>query len=211
VDESAWSFVWVVDAPMFERIRDDKGNELGWTAVHHPFTSPNEDWVDRFEEAPTRRWPTRTTSSATATRSAAVDPYPPLRPAAAGVRAAGHGRGGAAEKFGFLLDAFNYGPPPHGGIAIGWDRTCMLLTGADSLREVIAFPKSGGGFDPLTSAPAPITAEQRKEAGIDAKPEQPKPPAAARSGACCTCGCSARPSTPGRCAGCCSTSPASHT
>jgi aspartyl-tRNA synthetase len=74
------------------------------------------------------------------------------------------------DKFGFLLDAFAYGPPPHGGIALGWDRTCMLLTGADSLREVIAFPKSGGGYDPLTAAPAPITPEQRKEAGIDAKP-----------------------------------------
>ena len=77
------------------------------------------------------------------------------------------------EKFGFLLDAFAYGPPPHGGIAFGWDRICMLLTGAESLREVIAFPKSGGGFDPLTSAPAPITAEQRKEAGVDAAPPKP--------------------------------------
>jgi aspartyl-tRNA synthetase len=76
----------------------------------------------------------------------------------------------AQEKFGFLLEAFRYGPPPHGGIAFGWDRICMLLTGADSLRDVIAFPKSGGGLDPLTGAPAPITAEQRAEAGVDAKP-----------------------------------------
>jgi aspartyl-tRNA synthetase len=74
----------------------------------------------------------------------------------------------AWEKFGFLLEAFRYGPPPHGGIAFGWDRICMLLVGADSLREVIAFPKSGGGFDPLTGAPAPITREQRVEAGVDA-------------------------------------------
>ena len=74
------------------------------------------------------------------------------------------------EKFGFLLDAFQFGPPPHGGIAFGWDRTCMLLAGADSLREVIAFPKTGNGFDPLTSAPAPITPEQRREAGVDVKP-----------------------------------------
>ena len=72
------------------------------------------------------------------------------------------------DKFGFLLDAFEYGPPPHGGIAFGWDRTCMLLAGADSIREVIAFPKTGGGFDPLTAAPTPITAAQRKEAGVDA-------------------------------------------
>ena len=74
------------------------------------------------------------------------------------------------EKFGFLLDAFQYGPPPHGGIACGWDRICALLSGSDSIRDVIAFPKSGGGVDPLTDAPAPITPAQRKEAGVDAKP-----------------------------------------
>ena len=74
----------------------------------------------------------------------------------------------AQEKFGFLLDAFAYGAPPHGGIAFGWDRIVMLLGGYDSIRDVIAFPKSGGGYDPLTDAPAPITPEQRKEAGIDA-------------------------------------------
>jgi aspartyl-tRNA synthetase len=79
----------------------------------------------------------------------------------------------AQEKFGFLLDAFAYGAPPHGGIAFGWDRICALLSGADSIREVIAFPKSGGGYDPLTAAPAPISAEQRKEAGVDARPQEP--------------------------------------
>lgn len=77
----------------------------------------------------------------------------------------------AEQKFGFLLEAFKYGPPPHGGIAFGWDRICMLLAGAASLRDVIAFPKTGGGYDPLTSAPEPITAEQRAEAGVDAVPE----------------------------------------
>ena len=77
------------------------------------------------------------------------------------------------DKFGFLLDAFEYGPPPHGGIAFGWDRICMLLAGADSIREVIAFPKTRGGYDPLTAAPAPITAPQRKEAGVDAPPPKP--------------------------------------
>jgi aspartyl-tRNA synthetase len=82
----------------------------------------------------------------------------------------------AQEKFGFLLEAFKYGPPPHGGIAIGWDRTCMLLSGNDSIREVIAFPKTRGGYDPLTGAPTPITAEQRREAGIDAKPKADAPP-----------------------------------
>ncbi|HEY2100978.1 MAG TPA: aspartate--tRNA ligase, partial [Pseudonocardia sp.] len=180
VDESAWSFVWVVDAPMFERIRDDKGSldgpELGWTAVHHPFTSPNEDWMDRFEEAPDQALAYAYDivcngneiggGSIRIHRSDVQERVFALL---------GMDEAEQREKFGFLLDAFNYGPPPHGGIAIGWDRTCMLLTGADSLREVIAFPKSGGGYDPLTSAPAPITPEQRKEAGIDAVPAKPEP------------------------------------
>jgi aspartyl-tRNA synthetase len=77
----------------------------------------------------------------------------------------------ATEKFGFLLEAFTFGAPPHGGLAFGWDRTNALLSGVDSIREVIAFPKTGGGIDPLTGAPAPITAQQRKESGIDAKPK----------------------------------------
>ena len=76
------------------------------------------------------------------------------------------------EKFGFLLDAFAYGPPPHGGIAFGWDRVCALLSRMDSIREVIAFPKTGGGFDPLTAAPAPITDAQRAEAGVDGPPSK---------------------------------------
>ena len=76
----------------------------------------------------------------------------------------------AQDKFGFLLDAFAFGAPPHGGIAFGWDRIAMLLAGEGSIREVIAFPKSGGGYDPLTAAPAPITPAQRKEAGVDASP-----------------------------------------
>ena len=76
----------------------------------------------------------------------------------------------AEEKFGFLLDAFTFGAPPHGGIAFGWDRINALLSRMDSIREVIAFPKTGGGVDPLTDAPAPITAQQRKESGIDVTP-----------------------------------------
>ncbi len=81
----------------------------------------------------------------------------------------------AESKFGFLLEAFKYGPPPHGGIAYGWDRICMLLSGGDSIRDVIAFPKTASGFDPLTSAPTPITAVQRKEAGVDAQPKADAP------------------------------------
>src|SRR5439155_25152978 len=83
----------------------------------------------------------------------------------------------AREKFGFLLEAFSYGAPPHGGIAFGWDRIVALLSRSDSIRDVIAFPKTGGGYDPLTAAPAPITGAQRKEAGVDAQPEMPAAPA----------------------------------
>jgi aspartyl-tRNA synthetase len=87
----------------------------------------------------------------------------------------GLGQEEAQEKFGFLLDAFRFGAPPHGGIAFGWDRVTALLAGTESIREVIAFPKSGGGVDPLTDAPAPITAAQRKEAGVDAPPTEDVP------------------------------------
>lgn len=176
VDESAWSFVWVVDAPMFERIRDDKGVEHGWTAVHHPFTSPNADWIDRFEEAPNEAlayaYDIVCNGNEIGGGSIRIHRSDVQQRVFALL---GMDESEQREKFGFLLDAFAYGPPPHGGIAFGWDRICMLLAGADSLRDVIAFPKTGGGFDPLTSAPAPITPEQRREAGIDAKPTPAKP------------------------------------
>jgi aspartyl-tRNA synthetase len=178
VDESAWSFVWVVDAPMFERIRDDKGNELGWTAVHHPFTSPNGEWLDRFEDAPDQALAYAYDivcngneiggGSIRIHRSDVQERVFALL---------GMDESEQREKFGFLLDAFAYGPPPHGGIAFGWDRTCMLLAGGESIRDVIAFPKTGGGYDPLTAAPAPITAAQRKEAGVDAQPPAAAPAA----------------------------------
>jgi aspartyl-tRNA synthetase len=177
VDENAWSFVWVVDAPMFERVRDDKGNEVGWTAVHHPFTSPNAEWMDRFEEAPDRAlayaYDIVCNGNEIGGGSIRIHRSDIQQRVFALL---GMNEAEQREKFGFLLDAFQYGPPPHGGIAFGWDRTCMLLAHSDSIRDVIAFPKSGGGFDPLTGAPAPITPEQRKEAGVDAQP--PAAPAA---------------------------------
>jgi aspartyl-tRNA synthetase len=177
VDESAWSFVWVVDAPLFERVRDDKGNEVGWTAVHHPFTSPNPEWADRFEEAPDQAlayaYDIVCNGNEIGGGSIRIHRSDVQQRVFALL---GMDEAEQREKFGFLLDAFAYGPPPHGGIAFGWDRTCMLLAGGESIRDVIAFPKTGGGYDPLTSAPAPITAEQRKEAGVDAVPP-PTPPA----------------------------------
>jgi aspartyl-tRNA synthetase len=166
IDESQWSFLWIVDAPMFE-----KTDEGGWTAVHHPFTSPNSEWVDRFEEAPDQAlaWAYDIVCNGNEIGGGSI------RIHRSDVQERvfsllGLSDEEAREKFGFLLDAFAFGPPPHGGIAFGWDRICMLLSGATSLRDVIAFPKTGAGFDPLTSAPTPITDQQRLEAGIDADP-----------------------------------------
>ena len=174
IDTTAWSFLWVVDAPMFEET--DNG---GWTAVHHPFTSPLPEWADKFTTEP---------------GGALADAYDMV--------CNGYEIGGgsirihqrqmqqdvfdtigltqeeANSQFGFLLDAFKYGPPPHGGMAFGWDRINMLLAGVETIRDVIAFPKAASGADPLTGAPTPITAAQRREAGVDAKPAQstqPKP------------------------------------
>ena len=170
IDESAWSFLWVVDAPMFEPTEDDAGN-AGWTAVHHPFTSPNDEWIGTFESSPGEAlaWAYDIVCNGNEIGGGSI------RIHRADVQQRvfdilGITPDEAREKFGFLLEAFAYGPPPHGGIAFGWDRICMLLAGANSLRDVIAFPKTGGGQDPLTGAPTPITAQQRKEAGIDAAP-----------------------------------------
>jgi aspartyl-tRNA synthetase len=179
IDEEAWRFVWVNDAPLFEPTSEavaagDVAVGAGaWTAVHHAFTSPKKEFEDSFDERP---------------GEALAYAYDLV--------CNGHEIGGgsirihrrdvqervfevmgltaqqAQEKFGFLLDAFQYGAPPHGGIAFGWDRIVMLLGGYDSIRDVIAFPKSGGGYDPLTDAPAPITPEQRAEAGVDVVPER---------------------------------------
>ncbi len=171
IDESAWSFVWIVDAPMFEEI-DLPGGGSGWTAVHHPFTSPNADSVDTFDADPDAAlaWAYDLVCNGNEIGGGSIRIHQQEVQRRA-FEVLGIGPQEAEEKFGFLLEAFKYGPPPHGGIAFGWDRICMLLTGASSLRDVIAFPKTGGGQDPLTGAPTPITAEQRAEAGVDFVPE----------------------------------------
>jgi aspartyl-tRNA synthetase len=159
IDPDAWAFTWVVDFPLFEPA--DEATAAGdvalgsgaWTAVHHAFTSPKTESEATFDN----------------------DPGNALERVFAMM---GIGAAEAQDKFGFLLDAFTFGAPPHGGIAFGWDRIVQLLAGADSIREVIAFPKSGGGVDPLTDAPAPITAQQRKESGIDVVPEAKRTPKA---------------------------------
>ncbi|MFD6393794.1 aspartate--tRNA ligase [Nocardia sp. NPDC055029] len=178
IDPNAWAFVWIVDAPMFEPTAEATASgdvALGysaWTAVHHAFTSPKPESIDTFDTDP---------GSALAYAYDIVCNGNEIGGGSIRIhrrdvqervfQVMGIGHDEAQEKFGFLLDAFAYGAPPHGGIAFGWDRITALLAGEDSIREVIAFPKTGGGVDPLTDAPAPITAQQRKEAGIDAKPE----------------------------------------
>ncbi len=163
INQGAWEFLWVVDAPMFEPT--DNG---GWTAVHHPFTGPKPEFVKSFASDP---------ASALAYAYDIVLNGTELGGGSIRIHdreiqkdvftVIGLSDEEAASKFGFLLEAFNYGPPPHGGIALGLDRVCALLTGSDSIREVIAFPKTASGGDPLTGAPTPITPAQRKESGVD--------------------------------------------
>jgi aspartyl-tRNA synthetase len=177
VDEKAWSFVWVVDAPLFEPTAaataagDVAVGAGAWTAVHHAFTSPKPEWIDRFESDPGNALAYAYDIVCNGNEIGGGSIRIHRRDVQERVFALmGITPEQAQAKFGFLLDAFQYGAPPHGGIAFGWDRVCMLLAGEDSIREVIAFPKSGGGYDPLTGAPAPITPEQRKETGVDVVP-----------------------------------------
>jgi aspartyl-tRNA synthetase len=166
INQGAWEFVWVVDAPMFEPT--DNG---GWTAVHHPFTGPKPEFASTFKSDPASALAYAYDIVLNGTelgggsirihdRNIQKDVFTVI----------GLSDEEAQSKFGFLLEAFNYGPPPHGGIALGLDRVCALLTGSDSIREVIAFPKTASGGDPLTGAPTPITPAQRKEAAIDWTP-----------------------------------------
>jgi aspartyl-tRNA synthetase len=173
LDDDAWSFLWVVDAPLFEPTADATASgdvALGysaWTAVHHAFTSPQD--LEGFDQDPANAlaWAYDIVCNGNEIGGGSIRIHrEDVQKRVFEVM--GIGPEEADEKFGFLLEAFKYGAPPHGGIAFGWDRIVSLLSGSESIRDVIAFPKSGGGFDPLTAAPAPISAQQRKEAGVDA-------------------------------------------
>ena len=179
IDPNAWAFTWVVDPPLFEPA--DEATAAGdvavgsgaWTAVHHAFTAPKPEFEDRIDSDPggvlANAYDVVCNGNEIGGGSIRIH----RRDIQERVFAVmGLDKAQAEEKFGFLLEAFMFGAPPHGGIAFGWDRITALLAGMDSIREVIAFPKSGGGVDPLTGAPAPITPQQRKDSGIDAKPEK---------------------------------------
>jgi aspartyl-tRNA synthetase len=179
IDDDEWSFLWVVDAPLFEPADDATAagdvtvGSGAWTAVHHAFTAPQD--LARFDESPGEAlaWAYDIVCNGSEIGGGSIRIH--RRDVQERVFAVmGLGEDEAQEKFGFLLDAFAYGAPPHGGIAFGWDRIVALLTRSESIRDVIAFPKSGGGHDPLTGAPAPITSAQRREAGVDAALERSK-------------------------------------
>ncbi len=178
IDPEAWAFTWVVDFPLFEPA--DEATAAGevaigtgaWTAVHHAFTAPKPESETTFDTDPGSALAAAYDIVCNGNEIGGGSIRIHRRDIQERVFAMmGIGAADAQEKFGFLLDAFTFGAPPHGGIAFGWDRIVALLVGTHSIREVIAFPKSGGGVDPLTEAPAPITAQQRKESGIDVVPE----------------------------------------
>ncbi|MBS5244733.1 MAG: aspartate--tRNA ligase [Actinomyces graevenitzii] len=156
IDENEWSFVWVVDAPLFKPSAEAKAEgdvALGssaWTAVHHAFTSPKPEWLDNFDQDPGNALAYAYDIVCNGNEIGGGSIRIHRRDVQERVfKVMGISQEQAQEKFGFLLDAFKFGAPPHGGIAFGWDRIVSLLAGVDSIREVIAFPKSGGGYDTL--------------------------------------------------------------
>ena len=182
IDPKAWAFTWVVDAPLFKPSGaaaaegDVALGHSAWTAVHHAFTSPKPECLDSFDVDPENALAYAYDIVCNGNEIGGGSIRIHRRDVQERVfKVMGISAEEAQEKFGFLLDAFKFGAPPHGGIAFGWDRIVSLLTDAPSIRDVIAFPKIGAGWDPLTDAPAPITAQQRKEAGVDAKSRETEP------------------------------------
>ncbi len=171
-----WEFVWVVEPPMFDPAdeSDDPtaATAEGWVPNHHPFTAPAPEYVDDFEQRPgdatTRAYDIVLNGTELASGSVRIHDADLQRRV---FRFLGISDEDAEEKFGFLLRGFSYGVPPHCGIAPGLDRLIMLITGSDSIREVIAFPKTQSGSDPMTDAPAPFDPAALAEAGLKLAPK----------------------------------------
>ena len=165
IDADAWAFCWMTEPPLFEWSEE----EGRWTSVHHPFTSPASDDLDP-ETATARAYDLVLNGFELGGGSIRIH-RPDVQERV--FTALGLSDEETQEKFGHLLAAFRYGAPPHGGLAFGMDRIVMLLTGKDAIRDVIAFPKTQSGADPLTGAPAPVSQEQLDELAlaVTAEPE----------------------------------------
>ena len=172
IDEEAWRWLWVTDFPLFEWDEEAKR----WSAVHHPFTRPSPEWVERFPEEPgtalAHAYDLVCNGNELGGGSFRIH-EPDLQAKVFDLLALSPEEQRA--KFGFLLDALAMGAPPHGGIALGIDRMAMVLAGEPNLRDVIAFPKNQAGVDPMSGAPSEVTPEQLGELGIRLVEQEDQP------------------------------------
>lgn len=170
IDKNKFNFLWIVDFPMFEWDRDEKR----WSALHHPFTSPKDGealTAENAANAKAKAYDVVLNGVELGGGSVRIHKNEVQKKV---FELLGISEEAAKDKFGFLLDALTYGAPPHGGVALGFDRLCALLAGEESIREVIAFPKTQKALDPMSNAPAEVSEKQLKELGIRVVVKQAK-------------------------------------